>query len=242
VKTRGPIRLNLGCGLTTPEGWINIDGSWNARLAKHPVLRRVARALHLVSAGQTNVPWNPAVFIHDVRRPLPFPDDSAEAVYSSHLLEHLYREEAKRLIQECFRVLSRGGVLRVVVPDLRAIVREYLGEEKIGEPSNEGGTRSPADRVNDRLLMHPPEPPRGNFVYRLYTTLTDFHQHKWMYDAESLMALFIAAGFVDVKQMPLHSSRISGIESVEQAGRVLHGQGICIEGLKPENAGSSQRS
>jgi hypothetical protein len=35
----GAIALNLGCGLSIAPGWINIDNSPNARLAKYPRLR-----------------------------------------------------------------------------------------------------------------------------------------------------------------------------------------------------------
>ncbi|MHB8411006.1 MAG: class I SAM-dependent methyltransferase [Candidatus Acidiferrales bacterium] len=226
-------RLHLGCGLTTPDGWINIDGSWNARLAKHPVLRRIAHSLHLVSTDKLSVPWNSAIFIHDVRKPLPFPANSAEVIYSSHLLEHLYFEEAGELVCECFRVLTAGGVLRMVVPDLRAIVREYLGEGRIGEPSIEPEALQPADRLNHRLLMRPPAPSKANSLYRIYTALKDFHQHKWMYDADSLKALFESAGFGGVEEMSLHQSRIADIEDVEQPSRVANGEGFCIEGVKP---------
>ena len=226
-------RLHLGCGLTTPAGWINIDGSWNARLAKRPVLRRLAHSLHLTPADKLSVPWDSSIFIHDVRKPLPFPPDSADVIYSSHLLEHLYFDEARRLIQECFRVLTARGVLRVVVPDLRAIIREYLGDGQIGQPSKDFEALQPADRLNHRLLMRSPSPSNGNFLYRIYTALKDFHQHKWMYDASSLKALLESAGFVAVEEMPLHTSRIAGIEDVEQPSRVADGQGICVEGVKP---------
>ena len=226
-------RLHLGCGLTTPVGWINIDGSWNARLAKHPVLRRIAHSLRLVSADKLSVPWNPAIFIHDVRNPLPFPADSAEVIYSSHLLEHLYFEEARELVRECFRVLTAGGVLRIVVPDLRAIVREYLGDGRIGEPSADPDSLRPADRLNHRLLMRPSAPPNANCLYRVYTAWKDFHQHKWMYDADSLIALLESSGFTAVREMSLHQSRIADIKDVEQPGRVANGEGICVEGVKP---------
>ncbi len=226
-------RLHLGCGLTTPDGWINIDGSWNARLAKYPILRRVAHSLHLVPPDKANVPWSSRVFIHDVRKPLPFPSDSAEAIYSSHLLEHLYFEQGKTLRRECFRVLARKGILRVVVPDLASIVGEYLGREEIGEPSRGIESLTPADRFNQRLLMRPAAPPSGNLMYRWYTAVADFHQHKWMYDENSLKALMETTGFADVERMPLHTSRIAGIEQIEQPSRVANGQGICVEGVKP---------
>jgi predicted SAM-dependent methyltransferase len=85
-----------------------------------------------VSRDKSRIPWDSTIFIHDIRKSLPFPDGSAAAIYASHVLEHLYFEEGRQLIRESFRVLSGGGLLRIVVPDLNAIVREYLGERPFG--------------------------------------------------------------------------------------------------------------
>ncbi len=51
-----------------------------------------------------------------------------DAVYHSHLLEHLRADEARAFLGECWRVLKPGGVLRIAVPDLEGIARAYLTE------------------------------------------------------------------------------------------------------------------
>jgi predicted SAM-dependent methyltransferase len=232
-KAGSSIQVHLGCGLITPPNWVNVDGSWNARLAKHPVLRRALHTLHITEADKIQVGWNPKIVIHDLRKPLPFRDGSASAVYSSHVLEHMYFEDGQRLIRECFRVLENGGILRLVVPDLHSIVQEYLGEHPFRESSNGANHVSPADQMNMRLLMKSKSPPSGNLFSRLYGSRMDFHSHKWMYDANSLIHHMESAGFVEVRQMNLHESRIPGIEQVEDPSRVLEGEGICIEGVKP---------
>lgn len=227
------VRLNLGCGLICPAGWINIDGSWNARLAKRPLLRRALYSLGVLSREKAQIPWGRTVFIHDLRKPLPFASASASAVYSSHLLEHLYPEDGRRLIQEAFRALASGGVLRVVVPDLQAIVQEYLGDRPFGPLTGDLAAMPPADRLNQRLLMRWPTPSTRNVFYRLYQAGWDFHSHKWMYDADSLKALFESSGFVEVERRECHASRIPDIAEVEDKSRVLNGAGICVEGIKP---------
>lgn len=232
-KGSGLLRVNLGCGLITPSGWVNVDGSFNARLAKHPILRRALHALHVTSADKIKVAWNSEILIHDLRKPLPFRDESAAAVYSSHLLEHLYHEEAQQLIRESYRVLAREGILRIVVPDLASIVQEYLGERPFGERSTGAQRACSADRLNQRLLMRSSAPLSGNLFSRLYNSWIDFHTHKWMYDANSLKHHIESAGFVEVRQMGLHESGIDDIEQVEDRTRVLGGEGICIEGIKP---------
>ena len=62
----------------------------------------------------------------DITKNLHYPDIHFDACYSSHVLEHLTKEESQQLLTECHRILKPQGVIRVVVPDLEAIVREYL--------------------------------------------------------------------------------------------------------------------
>src|SRR5947208_15203996 len=123
-----PIRLNLGCGLQAPPGWINVDGSWNARLAKYPLLRRTLSALRLLPSDKLEIPWNRSIVIHDVRKLLPFSKGSVAPVYASHVLAHLYREQGQLLITESYRLLIPGRMLRNVAPDLRFNVEESRGQ------------------------------------------------------------------------------------------------------------------
>src|SRR5215208_7457642 len=159
-------KLNLGSGPFAPASWTNVDGSWNARISKYPAIKRLLGSLRVVPQKQLDMPWDPNVVVHDVRRPLPFDDDSMAVVYSSHLLEHVYLTEAKRLLEECLRVLEPGGVLRVVVPDLHTIVEEYASAEPSEPVWYEGEEMRPADRLNRRLHLRSANPPSGGFVYR----------------------------------------------------------------------------
>ncbi|MBW4649279.1 MAG: methyltransferase domain-containing protein [Kastovskya adunca ATA6-11-RM4] len=90
--------LNLGCGRRFHPGWTNVD---------------------FVSTGEN-------VVAHNLTQGIPFPDNSFEVVYHSHVLEHFPKAAAESFIRECDRVLRPKGVLRVVVPDLEQIARTYL--------------------------------------------------------------------------------------------------------------------
>lgn len=90
--------LNLGCGSRFIASWTNVDFTATA----------------------------PGVVACNLVEGVPFSDNSFDAVYHSHVLEHFSRAEGERFIRECFRVLAPGGVIRVVVPDLEQIVRSYL--------------------------------------------------------------------------------------------------------------------
>lgn len=160
------IRLHLGCGSITPLGWLNTDGSLNARLSRLTPIRRLAGALGIIPSRSATATWSRSVRYLDVRKPLPFPDKSVRYVYASHLLEHLYFNEATSLLLECRRVLRADGLLRVVVPDLETIVREYQGEPGFAGMPDTLKIATRAIRMNLRLLMHNTDAHR-NLLYRL---------------------------------------------------------------------------
>jgi len=99
IKTtkNGLAYLNIGCGSIFSSDWNNIDFIKNKD-----------------------------VLFWDIRKGLPFPDKSMDAVYFSHLLEHLSPTEATNLMSEVNRILKTGGIVRIVVPDLRRVCGEYL--------------------------------------------------------------------------------------------------------------------
>src|SRR5450432_493903 len=90
--------LNLGCGDRFIESWINIDFISNS-----PYVRQ-----------------------HDLNTGIPIGDNSVDVVYHSHILEHFTKGKGEQLVKECFRVLKPGGIIRIAVPDLEQLARQYL--------------------------------------------------------------------------------------------------------------------
>jgi len=155
-----------------------------------------------------------------------------EAVYASHVLEHLHDDEARNLLRECHRLLRPNGVVRIVVPDLQSLVQRYIDAADAPRGA-ETPPILPADRFIEDLHLRPRSRGRGHFLFRMYSALTEFHSHKWLYDAESLIQRLHGAGFTAVAQRGFLDSRIPGIDTIEQATRVVDGAGICVEGMKP---------
>ncbi|MCL2436405.1 MAG: methyltransferase domain-containing protein [Clostridiales bacterium] len=57
---------------------------------------------------------------------LPLPDESVSAIYGSHIFEHIDIFHAPLVFKECHRVLKPDGFLRIVIPDVRKSMIEYL--------------------------------------------------------------------------------------------------------------------
>ncbi len=100
--------LNLGCGHKYHPDWINVN---------------------FYKSGKE-------VIVHDLNKKFPWEDESFDMVYHSHVLEHFPKKQAIFFLQECRRVLKQGGILRIVIPDLEQIVREYLKYLELAKQGN----------------------------------------------------------------------------------------------------------
>ena len=90
--------LNFGCGQRYSKDWVNLD---------------------FVSSDTKNV------MAYNLSREIPYPDNYFDVVYHSHLLEHFTKTDAERFIKECYRVLIPGGIIRIAIPDLEQINKNY---------------------------------------------------------------------------------------------------------------------
>lgn len=204
------MKLNLGCGQQVVDGWVNVDYALGARFAKLPLFSLLNRRL-----GLFNLDWDERVVIHDLTRPFPWDDGAADVVYSSHTLEHFSREQGCTFLAECHRVLRRGGVIRIVVPDLAHIVNDY----------REG--RLAADRFVEALGVL-----CGNTGNRFKDWLAPLVQypHRCMYDAQTLIGVLQRIGFSASCQPAFESEHFPGLRHIELPSRTEHA--VIVEGIK----------
>ena len=115
----------------------------------------------------------------DLRKGIPFPDNSIDLVYSSHLLEHMPYEAGQALLEESRRVLKPGGEISICVPNARLYIDAYVGAQPL--PDNHDFwepalvSREGLDLVNYIAYM-------GG-------------AHACLFDQESLLARLKRAGF-----------------------------------------------
>jgi predicted SAM-dependent methyltransferase len=91
------VKINLGAGIDRSPGWIAYDRSRIPLLARSRLLRMVAGLAKRLGLDEADsvYRWPAETRSRDVTKGIPHESDSVDAVYSSHMLEHLERGEAR---------------------------------------------------------------------------------------------------------------------------------------------------
>jgi predicted SAM-dependent methyltransferase len=177
------LRINVGCGQTPTNGWKNFDNSPSLRLSKYPLLSAFLWKTGLIRKEHTSFIQfcrEHTIDYADAANGLPLQSGSVDALYSSHMLEHLDRQEAVIFLKEARRVLRIGGVIRLVVPDIRVLVEKYIETNDADAFIASTGLTMPRART---------------LLERMGILAAGSTQHQWMYDGRSLSRLLYAQGF-----------------------------------------------
>jgi len=194
------LMLNIGCGYSnTPGNWINIDNSLTARLAKYPRIKKFLYRVKILPKRLYDLPWPTNITVLDVRKGLPYKDNIVKYIYISHFLEHLSKKDAEYFLKECYRVMRKGGVIRIIVPDLQAGVKNYINKMEYIEKDT--STASPADEFVEGLGLFNNVGKYDSFLIKFVRFLQgNKNIHKWMYDYYSLTLRLKLCGFVRISQ------------------------------------------
>jgi SAM-dependent methyltransferase len=173
----GLVKVNLGCGLRVAQGWLNIDGSFNAMIASwpswvHKILYRLSGARQYYSSEQYCTILRDHNFLHhDLALSLPLHSSTIDFIYSSHFFEHLFKDDATNLLKACAQALKPGGLIRISIPDLAYAISLY-------------GLGRKTEMLEDYFFVSG----RGSYLAR----------HKYMYDFDLIKTALEQAGFSGV--------------------------------------------
>jgi len=213
------IKLNVGCGAAPTRGWVNLDNSMSIRMGQYPGISSALARLQLIdrqSAILAGMSRRASIRFANAAARIPFATGTVAAIYSSHMIEHLDRREARSFLAEARRVLRPGGVLRLAVPDLSRLVDQYV---RSGD----------ADAFIGLTHMGLDRPARPREWARW--VLIGPRHHLWMYDGASLARLLRDAGFVDTAIEPPGVTRITDPGGLDLKER--EAESVYVEADRP---------
>ena len=213
-------KVNLGCGPIGKEDWINIDWGILAFLHKYHFVENFLLACKLFPKGY-NIKWPKNLFLHNCRSKLPFKEGSIDFIYSSHFIEHMRRFETERILKDCYRVLKKGGVMRLVIPDLELLTRKYIEKDKgffyalnnlLNNDPNPKDEIFLADVLLDSFFpVSYKKPYQG--IHRLYSFF--IRPHLWMYDFNSLEGILKNAGFGKIRKLNYREGKVPDLDKLD---------------------------
>jgi SAM-dependent methyltransferase len=183
-------KLHLGCFDQPFDGWVNTDITPHIWLSKIPF---AARFLHSIGKISTRrLEQHQAGIFRQIKylnlgKSFPYPSNFFGAIFTSHVLEHLYPSVALQCCRECLRVLRPNGVLRVAVPDLDRMIREYDADD--------------------------PEP----FLQEMfqYGVGAKKNSHHWHYNFNSLRSQLLKIGFSQVTRCDFKIGQCPDVQRID---------------------------
>jgi len=155
------LKLHLGCGRRYIPGFVHVDA----------------------------VEYEHVDYVHVVERLPMFAENSADLIYTCHVLEHFRRSELRAVLREWLRVLKPGGLLRTAVPDWEKLILVY-------------------QQTHDLKLVIGPVFGRQDYLYNIHYNVFDF---------ATLKQELEAAGFADVRHYDWRKTEHADIDDYSQA-------------------------
>jgi predicted SAM-dependent methyltransferase len=172
-------KLQLGAGGNDPTGWLNTD------------IEPTGKEVYL-----------------DATRRYPFPDGTFQYVFSEHLIEHVPWEAGVAMLKESYRVLARGGKVRIVTPNLTKFVQLLTH-----------GADVEAQRfMTAKLRFHgwPDSPVAAAYIFN--RQVRDWG-HQFLYDATTLRKSLELAGFKQITEYRVREKTDPVFQEVESRTR-----------------------
>ena len=119
----------------------------------------------------------------DLHELTPFEDDSVDKILSVHVVEHFWRWEVVGILKEWVRVLKPGGQMILECPNLLSACASVLEHPEQTGPGPEG--------QHSMWVLY------GDPAWR-----DPLMCHRWGYTPQSLAAVMMEAGLVNVHQAP----------------------------------------
>ena len=152
---------------------------------------------------------------------IPFQNNSIDRVVMMSAINYFKYDRASIIIDDIYRILKPGGIIRVGVQDLELISKKYLDKDyKFFFQTNKNFTqRFHGETLGDKI---------NYFFYRGGSGIRSKH-HKYMWDFNSLKFLFHKSGFEKIENKKFLDSNIPNIDKIDNRPEMF----FYLEARKP---------
>lgn len=131
-----------------------------------------------------------STFVWDLRKlPLPFPDNTYDLIYMSHILEHIPWFRTVPTLKELRRILVPGGIIEIWVPDIDKLIAAYHDDKLI-------------DKDRNKWHYNKEKNPMKWFNARVFSCITNTtgeeNWHRACFNKKHLIDCLLAAGFTEI--------------------------------------------
>lgn len=191
-------KLQIGSQNHPIEGWLNVDID----------------------------PKNNETAFLDATKTFPLKEESFDYVFSEHMIEHIDFNEGLNMLHECFRILKKGGKIRISTPNMEFLIALYNEHKTIEQLKYIEFSKRYFDKTVPLMDT---------------TIINNFFRdwgHKFIHDEKTLRFMLEKSGFENIRVCDLNISEDENFCNLEKHGLEITStfnklESIVIEAQKP---------
>lgn len=185
----GEKKLQIGCGSNELKGWLNTD------------LNTTDTIVYL-----------------DAGRAFPIEDNTFDVIYNEHIFEHLTITQQINMLQESFRVLKEGGVLRTATPDVEFLINLYQKPSTVIHSEYAQWAMSHSHHLID-ASRH--KVAQEDYPVYIISNFLKAWGHQVVHDKKSFASLAGQVGFKKTTFCEVGMSNHKALQDIEKHGSII---------------------
>ena len=194
LKSEGNKYLQIGCQNHPMKGWLNADIN----------------------------PMHDEVILMDATKRFPLPDNTFDTVFSEHMIEHIGFPEGQFMVNECYRIMKPGAVIRLSTPDIKFLIELY---------------REPKTEIQQQYIDFSKRYFGDNRPMIDTIVINNFFRdwgHQFIHDFKTLEYILKQAGFKNIIQCEVYKSEHSVFQNLEKHALELGEEFNLLESIVVE--------
>jgi predicted SAM-dependent methyltransferase len=188
-------KLQIGAQGSPMQGWLNVD-----------ILPKTNNTAYL-----------------DATKKFPFQNNTFDFIFAEHMIEHITFDEAQLMLNECYRVINKGGIIRLATPNLDNLAKLI---EEPNKPEHQAYIKFYVEKFCGKDYPNIPALQINKIFYA-------FH-HKFIHNFDSLKYLLENVGFTKVIQVEVSKSNHEALLNIEHHANMIGEKNNEIETIVVE--------